>query len=136
VPVLTGADGNGTGVVDQGDYNVWRTNFGDVLGAGSVADTSASHLATDADVLDQHSGRDAAFGLFAQPSARGRSQRSQPMDLSSPTDDLLLLLATSLVADESDEVATAWERTLHAGALHASDESTDSLAAQLLPELL
>ena len=40
VPNFTGADGDGTGIVAMGDYDLWRTNFGNVLGPGAGAGMS------------------------------------------------------------------------------------------------
>jgi hypothetical protein len=37
VPAFTGADGDGDGIIGQGDYNVWRSHFGNTTGAGSGA---------------------------------------------------------------------------------------------------
>ena len=35
VTPFSGADGNGNGVIDQGDCVVWRAHFGQTIGAGS-----------------------------------------------------------------------------------------------------
>jgi hypothetical protein len=36
VTAFSGADGDGDGMVDDDDYNVWKTHFGQVAGSGSA----------------------------------------------------------------------------------------------------
>ena len=36
----TAADGNGNGIVDQADYELWKANFGTTVTSGSLAATS------------------------------------------------------------------------------------------------
>lgn len=43
VPNFTGADGSGNGIVDQGDYDVWRANFGNVPSPGAGAGMSLAN---------------------------------------------------------------------------------------------
>jgi hypothetical protein len=40
VPNFTGADGDGTGIVAQGDYDLWRANFGTAFSPGAGAGMS------------------------------------------------------------------------------------------------
>jgi hypothetical protein len=37
VAAFSGADGNGDGTIDQGDYDFWRARFGNSLPAASAA---------------------------------------------------------------------------------------------------
>jgi uncharacterized protein YegL len=42
VAAYAGADGNGSGIIDAGDYDVWRAHFGQIAGSGSGASTDAT----------------------------------------------------------------------------------------------
>src|SRR5207245_1097836 len=57
VTPYSGADGNGDGLVNQADYDVWRSHFGQTLpGAGSGA-----MLATTSDATDPNASAGAAL---------------------------------------------------------------------------
>ncbi len=46
LPVFSDADGNGDGVVGQGDYDVWRENFGNTFSGVASADVILSEMAS------------------------------------------------------------------------------------------
>jgi PEP-CTERM motif len=36
------ADGNGNGIIDAGDYNIWKMHFGEHLGSGTGASANGA----------------------------------------------------------------------------------------------
>jgi hypothetical protein len=47
-PIFSGSDGDGNGVVNDGDYTVLRKNFGNAMGTGAGAASSTDAVAADA----------------------------------------------------------------------------------------
>ena len=72
--VTLAGDYNGSGAVDQDDYNVWRSNFGATVAAGSGADGNGNGVV---DAADYH-GVAGQFGCDTFAGCRGGRLRRWP----------------------------------------------------------
>ncbi len=48
-PAYSGADGNGDGTIDDGDYDAWWAHFGETLGSGAAVGSAAPEIGALAD---------------------------------------------------------------------------------------
>jgi hypothetical protein len=123
----SGADGDGSGVIDPGDYTVWRSNFGDVLspGAGSGLPEDEA-LSSELSISDSTSGSATAAvavtslapTIDEMESNRVLSRESQTTVSGTALDLLLTLESFYSAADPTDGGLT--DRDSDAGMDHAS----------------
>lgn len=126
VPQYSGADGNGDGLVDDADYDVWRANFGNTLDSGqgaSIANETAT-LEGGALALPLSNGDDLRFAAASElrstktisdPQSARRATALRYNDSTTASDHALL----HLLADR------AFEATARVSSSNTLDDSSE-----------
>jgi hypothetical protein len=119
VPLGSGADGNGNGVIDAGDYVVWRKNLGASMPAPAASASNAMasvQIDVETPAVQRAETRDYALQTLFAPSARTAFAPSKLKSTLRPVgnpvveiefaDKLLLLEIATSVPTAVDDVGT------------------------------
>jgi hypothetical protein len=130
--VTLAGDYNGSGLVDQNDFNVWRSNFGAVVLAGSGADGNANGVvdAADYSVWRDHLGATLSSGAGALAIATEPEEVEPDVEVEVVANQPLMFVSSDSLPTSSAATPTVYSRRTAAA---SRSEFNNLLVAAMRP---